>query len=57
MAVGLAYYVVLANYLGVEKLKAIRQYYDDHQVPKGRTRENAFKLINKKRTAASRMML
>ncbi len=47
VTVGLAHSVILAKHLGVEKLKAIRQYYDDHQVPKGRTRENAFQLLNK----------
>ncbi len=47
VSVGLAHSGILAKYLGVEKLKAIRRYYDDHQVPKGRTHENAFKLLIK----------
>ncbi len=41
--VGLVHSLVLAKHLGVEKLKAIGQYYDDHQVPVGRIRRDAFK--------------
>ncbi len=44
---GLVHSVVLAKHLGVEKLKAIRRYYDRYRVPKGRIRQDAFKLLNK----------
>ncbi len=45
--VGLAHSVVLAKHLGVEKLKAIRQYYDRYRVPSGSLRGNAFRLLRK----------
>ncbi len=43
--VGLVHSLVLAKHLGVDKLKAIRQYYDQYRVPSGSTRENAFRLL------------
>ncbi len=43
--VGLTHSMVLAQHLGVEKLKAIRRYYDHHQVPVGRIRLDAFKRL------------
>ncbi len=46
LKMGLAHSVVLAKHSGVEKLKAIRHYYDDHHVPLGRICENAFKFLN-----------
>ncbi len=45
--VELVHSVVLAKHLGVEKLKAIRQYYDRYRVPSGFIRENAFRLLQK----------
>ncbi len=45
--VGLAHSLVLAKHLEVEKLKAIRQYYDHYQVPFGSIRGKAFKLLKK----------
>ncbi len=44
---GLAHSLVLAKHLGVDKLKAIRQFYDHYQVPKGDIRGNAFELLGK----------
>ncbi len=45
--VGLAHSLVLAKHLGVDKLKAIRQYYDNYCVPFGSIRGNAFRLLAK----------
>ncbi len=45
--VGLAHSLVLAKHLGVDKLKAIRQYYDNYRVPFGSIRGNAFRLLAK----------
>ncbi len=47
VTVELAHSLVLAKHLGVEKLNAIRRYYDHHHVPVGRIREDAFKLLSK----------
>ncbi len=43
--VGLAHSVILAKHLGVEKLKAIREYYNHYRVPLGSIRKNAFRVL------------
>ncbi len=45
LSVGLAQSILLAKHLGAPKLKAIRRYYNDLQVPLGFIRRNAFKLL------------
>ncbi len=45
--VGLAHSLVLAKQMRVDKLKAIRQYYDQYRVPSGSIRGNAFRLVEK----------
>ena len=50
VSVELIHSVLLAKHLGVEKLKAIRRYYDGHNVPVGKILENAFKLLQKQLT-------
>ncbi len=47
VSVELAHSVVLAKHFGVEKLKAIRRYYDGHQVPVGRIGRDAFERLLK----------
>ncbi len=41
----LVHSILLAKHLVVEKLKAIRQYYDNYHVPVGGIHKNAFKLL------------
>ncbi len=43
--VGLVHSVLLAKHLGVEKLQAIRQYYNRYCVPEGAFLRNAFKYL------------
>ncbi len=45
VTVGLAHSVILAKHLGVEKLKAIRRYYNGHCLPLGKIRRDAFKRL------------
>ncbi len=42
---GLAHSLVLAKHLKVEKLKAIRQYYENYRVPLYQVRYNVFQLL------------
>ncbi len=45
VAVGLVHSVLLAKHLGVEKLKAIRRYYDGHRLQGGSILRKAFELL------------
>ena len=45
VTVELAHSVILAKHLGVERLKAIRRYYDGHNVPVGGIRRDAFRRL------------
>ncbi len=45
VTVELVHSVILAKHLGVERLKAIRRYYDRHNVPAGNIRTDAFKRL------------
>ncbi len=45
IVVGLVHSVLVAKHLGIEKLRAIRRYYDGHRVPEGTILRTAFKLL------------
>ncbi len=47
VTVELVHSLILAKHLGVEKLRAISQYYDHYWVPLGPVRGNAFRLLGK----------
>ena len=47
VTVGLVHSVILAKHLGVEKLKGIRRYYKQYQMPKGGILGKALKLLLK----------
>ncbi len=47
IGVGLVHSVLLAKHLGVEKLQAIRRYYDRYHLPEGAFLRNAFNLLLK----------
>ena len=47
VTVGLVHSVILAKYLGVEKLKGIGRYYKRYQMPKGAILRKALKLLLK----------
>ena len=46
VTVGLVHSVLLAKHIGIEKLHAIRRYYDEYCVPEGIFLRNAIKLLH-----------